>query len=191
MLLANPADVSLNPKNRARIAIPLVAAQQLYGVLYLEAQDQACFSPDTIKFLNLFAIHTAVAIQNTYLFTEAQRLAIEDPLTGLYNRRGLFTISQREISRAMRFKRPLSLLFIDIDHFKEFNDRYSYEIGDSVLQIIARCLQENVRDVDLVSRYGGEEFVILLPEMGRADALNAAERLRETIAAEICSDGEG
>jgi diguanylate cyclase (GGDEF)-like protein len=103
----------------------------------------------------------------------------------------LFKISQREISRAMRFKRPLSLLFIDIDYFKVFNDRYSYEIGDRVLQIIARCLQENVRDVDLVSRYGGEEFVILLPEMGRTDAMSAAERLREIISAEYVQTERG
>lgn len=187
----DPDDVCLIPTSRAKIAIPLLSAQRLIGVLNLEAQDTDCFAADTIEFLEICATGAAVAIHNTLLYAEAQRLAIEDPLTGLYNRRGLFELSQLEVNRIMRFRRPISALFIDVDYFKQFNDQYGYKIGDLVLRSVARSLQNNVRDIDLVSRYGGEEFVILLPELGQREAVTVAERIRKIVEDKYLETDEG
>ena len=187
----DPDDINLIPASRAKVAIPLVSAQQLIGVLCLEARQPECFRPNTIKFLELSAVGAAVAIHNARLYSDAQRKAIEDPLTGLYNRRGLFELSRREINRAIRFKTPISVLFLDIDHFKQFNDLYSYEVGDLILHTLARCLINNARDTDLVCRYGGEEFVILLPESGQDGALRAAERLRMAVESEHLQTDQG
>jgi len=107
----------------------------------------------------------------------AEELATVDDLTGLYNRRGFFEICRREVGRLQRYNRAFSILFIDIDRFKRFNDRYSYEVGDMVLQLVAKVLLDGVREIDVVGRYGGEEIVILLPEINRAGAVEVADRL--------------
>ena len=107
-----------------------------------------------------------------------QRLAIVDELTGLYNRRGLYELGTREVSRVQRFKRPLTAIFYDIDHFKQFNDQYSYEIGDQVLRFLSQNVRSQLRDVDILGRYGGEEFVALLPEIPLEEGVEIAERLR-------------
>jgi len=111
----------------------------------------------------------------------AEELATVDDLTGLYNRRGFFEICRREVGRLQRYNRAFSILFIDIDRFKRFNDRYSYEVGDMVLQQVAKVLLDGVREIDVVGRYGGEEIVILLPEINRAGAVEVAGRLCEQV----------
>jgi len=111
----------------------------------------------------------------------AEELATVDDLTGLYNRRGFFEICRREVGRLQRYNRAFSILFIDVDRFKQFNDRYSYEVGDMVLQQVAKALLDGVREIDVVGRYGGEEIVILLPEINRAGAVEVAGRLCELV----------
>ena len=174
----------LFPADHAQVALPLISAQQLVGVLALAARRSASFANDTLRFLELYAAGVAVAIHNALMYGDAQHLAVVDTLTGLYNRRGLFEISQRAIGRALRHQQPLSAIFLDIDHFKQFNDRYSYAVGDLVLCTLAATVQANVREGDLVSRYGGEEFFILLPEIGQAEAVEIAGRLCKAVAAE-------
>ncbi len=104
-----------------------------------------------------------------------------DELTGLYNRRGLFELGKRELERSIRFNHPLVALFLDIDHFKVFNDTYSYAVGDQVLRLFASCLRLHLREFDLVGRYGGEEFVVLLPEADLHAANEVAERVRSSV----------
>jgi len=174
----------LFPADHAQVALPLISAQQLVGVLALAARRPASFASDTLRFLELYAAGVAVAIHNALMYGDAQHLAVVDTLTGLYNRRGLSEVSRRAIGRALRRQRPLSAIFLDIDHFKQFNDSYSYAVGDLVLCALAATLQANVREGDLVSRYGGEEFFILLPEIGREEAVEIAERLCKAVAAE-------
>jgi diguanylate cyclase (GGDEF)-like protein len=110
-----------------------------------------------------------------------RELSIRDSLTGLFNRRNLFDLGRIEISRAERFNRPFSVLILDIDHFKRINDNHGHPAGDIVLQEIARLCREAVRDIDLVGRYGGEEFIILMPETDLLTATKVAERMRERI----------
>jgi len=116
--------------------------------------------------------------ERTRLLQEVEAQAITDPLTGLYNRRHLFQIFEQEISRSARYKEPLSLLMLDLDHFKDINDTYGHMAGDYALQEIARLLKNNLRNCDLVGRYGGEEFIILLPEIDKDAAYGTADRIR-------------
>ncbi|MFO7994455.1 MAG: diguanylate cyclase [Marinobacter sp.] len=112
---------------------------------------------------------------------ELSELAIRDPLTGLFNRREMTRLLDEEIARAERYGRALSLLWIDFDHFKTINDDYGHAAGDSVLKVTSALLAGSVRSVDVIGRFGGEEFVILLPEMDRFEARDTAERLRSLI----------
>jgi diguanylate cyclase (GGDEF)-like protein len=122
-----------------------------------------------------------MANQLRHTIDQTREKAEHDHLTGLYNRMGFWEASLREIDRCMRFNRPISLLFLDIDQFKIFNDRYSYEIGDRVLVHLAQCIRDDLRNIDVVGRYGGEEFVLLLPETNLTSASEVAERLRAYI----------
>lgn len=112
---------------------------------------------------------------------ELSELAIRDPLTGLFNRREMTRLVDEEIARAKRYGRALSLLWIDFDHFKRINDHHGHAAGDSVLKATSKLLAESVRSVDVIGRFGGEEFVILLPEMDSFEAMETAERLRKLI----------
>jgi diguanylate cyclase (GGDEF)-like protein/PAS domain S-box-containing protein len=119
--------------------------------------------------------------QRKLMEQELERLATHDPLTGLYNRRELEQQLYEEIARAKRYKHPLSLLWLDVDHFKSVNDNYGHLAGDEVLRRLSQLLQSSVRSVDYVARYGGEELVIVLPEVGAHEALEMAERLCQTV----------
>jgi diguanylate cyclase (GGDEF) domain len=110
-----------------------------------------------------------------------ERLSLEDPLTGLANRRSLDTQLDRELARAERFGHPLSIAMLDVDHFKSVNDDYSHTTGDAVLRAIAACLRVRTRSVDVVARYGGEEFVMLFAETSLDDSRRVAEELRAAV----------
>lgn len=115
------------------------------------------------------------------LETELEELATRDPLTGLFNRRQLSYVLEEELERARRYERPMALVWIDFDHFKEVNDSWGHAAGDAVLCSVSRTLQDSVRSVDAIGRFGGEEFVIVLPEMDIDEARDMAERLRQKV----------
>lgn len=163
------------------IGTPVLVRDELLGLILVGSETPDFYSREHIQHLQSFANQAALAIHNARMYEEVQNLSITDSLTGVYNRRGFYKYGRLEINRAMRFGRSLSMLFFDIDRFKAFNDRYSYEIGDFVLQNVARVAQATVRNVDLVGRYGGEEFVILIPEVTHEAAAIIAERLRSRV----------
>jgi len=174
-----------NPETKwmaSNITTPILSKENVIGFINVYSRESGYYSEEHIEPLKTFARHTSIAISNARLYKSIQNLAIEDELTGLYNRRGLYEWGIREVSRVQRFKRPLSAIFVDIDHFKQFNDQYSYAVGDMVLTYLAKYMRSQMRDVDLVARYGGEEFVILLPEIPLNEAVEVAERLRRGIA---------
>ena len=123
----------------------------------------------------------ARVVELTRLNEEVQRLANEDVLTGCFNRRHFMELAEMEIKRSMRYKQSLSFLMMDIDHFKSFNDRYGHQIGDQLLCHLVSLCQKQLRVADTLGRYGGEEFVILMPETGRDGAKEASERLHKSI----------
>jgi diguanylate cyclase (GGDEF)-like protein/PAS domain S-box-containing protein len=118
------------------------------------------------------------------LENELEELATRDPLTGLFNRREMSRVLEEELERARRYQRPMAVLWVDFDHFKDINDTFGHAAGDSVLRSISRLLQSSVRSVDSIGRFGGEEFVIVLPEMDLEEAQETAERLRRKVAEE-------
>jgi diguanylate cyclase (GGDEF)-like protein len=146
---------------------------------------------DDLPAMSIFAKQVAIAIENVRLFDEVQRLAAIDGLTGLNNRRHFFSIAPVEFSRARRYGHPLSAMLLDIDHFKDFNDKFGHVIGDQVLQAVAKCCKESLRQTDVLGRYGGEEFVILLSETDRHVAQTVAERLRKKVSRTTVSTEKG
>jgi diguanylate cyclase (GGDEF)-like protein len=112
---------------------------------------------------------------------ELERIATTDSLTGLYNRRYFFNLGETEYAKAQRYKRPIAVILLDADHFKDINDSFSHAAGDQALVHLAFQLQRHTRAADIVARYGGEEFIILLPETTAQDAYRLAERIRDTV----------
>ena len=117
-------------------------------------------------------------MENSRLYQEVQELAVLDPLTQIYNRRGFADIASREIERAQRFNHSLALLFLDIDHFKEVNDTHGHAAGDQILSGIADRCRNTLRNVDVICRHGGEEFLILLLESDKKSAIKIAKRIQ-------------
>ena len=127
--------------------------------------------------MSLFTSQLAAALQNANLLTEVGRLAITDELTGIYNRRYFFEMAEKKFTRALKDKSPLSILLVDIDHFKNFNDRYGHAVGDQVLRAAAKMMASALRESDIIGRYGGEEFSIILPDTNNSSAIYVGERL--------------
>jgi diguanylate cyclase (GGDEF)-like protein len=173
--------VSIDGKTRSELAVPLKIKQQVVGVLNVESDNVNAFDQVDQRLLTTLASQVAVALENARLYEETEMLAVTDGLTGLNNHRYFQSFFERELNRARRYNHPLSLIMVDIDHFKKINDTLGHPIGDRVLQVVARLLREQARDVDLVARYGGEEFMLVLPETKRAEAQMLAERIRKTI----------
>src|SRR5947207_432546 len=129
------------------------------------------------------------AIENTFLYEEATRLSITDGLTGLWNRR-LFDLRINDVlQRAIRFQEPFGLMLVDLDHFKNVNDRYGHQAGDAVLVELARRLSDATREVDVVTRFGGEEFALILPKTPVQGTLRLAEKVREVVSNEPFAAG--
>src|SRR5271157_433146 len=144
--------------------------------------------------LSVFASQVAITLENARLLSKVQTLAITDDLTGLYNRRGIFELGQEEVKRALTNTHLPSLILMDVDFFKKVNDTYGHDTGDEVLRWIAHICRRNLRDIDLIGRYGGEggdEFVILLPATDLASATQVAERLRQVISENFIKTEKG
>ena len=164
------------------IAVPLKSSGTVIGVLDLfDRLDAERFDERDLATIRTFASQATVAIDNVLLHDEAQRLSITDGLTGLWNYRYFTMTIGKEIERSARFGRPLALLMLDIDLFKAVNDTYGHQRGDAVLVELAGRIRGQVRDVDTVARYGGEEVVVVLPETDEAGAAQAAERICDAV----------
>ena len=166
---------------RSCAIVPLRIKNDVVGFLNLDSPTPGMYTDEHSQILLAFADQAALAIQNAQLYADVQEFAIKDDLTGVLNRRGLFELGEREIQRTIRFGHPLSAIMFDIDHFKNINDTYGHPIGDRVLRVVAKCCKSIVRNVDIVIRYGGDEFFLLLTETDIEGALSLAERLRNKI----------
>jgi diguanylate cyclase (GGDEF)-like protein len=178
-LLVRPADNDSD--SRYTIIAPLILEETVLGALSLEAAEKEVFTNQDLRLLASFAVTATAAIRNAQLHAEVQRQAITDELTGLYNRRGLTELGEREVERAWRYGRNLSAMMIDIDDLKSINDTYGHAGGDRAIIYIAQVCSSNTRKIDVVCRFGGDEFVILLPENDLFIAAKVAERLLHNI----------
>lgn len=162
---------------RSYIGAPIKRKDKLLGFINLDAATPNFFKERHLSRLQALADQAAIAIENAQLFKEMEQLAITDSLTGLYNRRYFFAFAENELERSRRYKKNLSLIMMDIDHFKKVNDQFGHQIGDKVLIEITKICLSILRKVDVMCRFGGEEFIILLPETEESEAAHAAERI--------------
>ena len=163
--------------------IPLVSGERLVGCLSVnDPRHGQAPSLETIQALEIFANQAVTAIENARRYSDAREQSIRDGLTGAYNHRHFQETLQRELGRADRQSRPLSVLLLDIDDFKAINDRYGHPVGDAILERIVSEIRSEVRgDMDVVARYGGEEFAVILPETPIEVAADVAERIRRRV----------
>lgn len=164
------------------VIVPLKAQDRVAGVLYLYTPADVEIGERKINLLNNLGGQLGIAIERAKLYEETRTLSLHDPLTGLANRNLMNIELDRSFAMARRFQRPFSVIMLDLDHFKQYNDTYGHTAGDNLLTDVARITQEQVREIDLVVRFGGEEFLLILPDTDMDAARDVAERIRKEIA---------
>jgi diguanylate cyclase (GGDEF)-like protein len=168
----------------AQAAVPLINDGRFVGVLLVQSDDASrVWADNELLLLHTVADQLTVALIQAHLFGQLQRQALTDELTGCYNRRSFELQLERDLHLATRTRQSLSLIMIDLDNFKDINDRCGHDVGDAVLRTLADSLRTELRAVDSAARFGGDEFAIILPQAGTDGALIVAERLRDRVAA--------
>lgn len=176
--LNNPEATNAMKDYRPEVVIPVLGPSSLYGMILVGPKllDEQ-YSLQELSFLDKLMTFTSLAIQNHIHY----QYSVRDEKTGLYNH-GFFMVRLREeISRSVRLNQPFAVIIMDVDNFKKFNDIYGHLAGDAVLEQVAAVIRKTLRGQDIPSRFGGEEFTVLLPETNRASAWVAAERLRTAV----------
>ncbi len=181
--LLEPEDAPLAellPDGRNLLIVPLIAEGRPIGVLLAE-HSKPRIDGRAVTMLAQFASHASLALRNAWLLEEMREMADRDALTGIANRRSFDARLALELKRAQRTNDPLSLLLVDLDHFKRLNDAHGHLSGDEALRRVAASLGEHAREIDMPARYGGEEFALVLPSCSPEDAAAVADRVREGI----------
>jgi diguanylate cyclase (GGDEF)-like protein/PAS domain S-box-containing protein len=201
----------LLPETRAELAVPIIVSDRLIGVLEVQANYINRFTEEDVRIMTTLAAQIAVAVQNArffgehrqaedelrrakeslevvnmelrYAFEHEQYMARTDALTGINNRHNLFELAEHEFEVSKRYQQPLSIILFDIDYFKRINDTYGHAVGDKMLERVVQVTRTQLRDVDIIGRYGGEEFVIILPVTTAQKAYLLAQRILENVAA--------
>ena len=166
---------------RSFMCVPLVSKGKNIGVLMLNHPEPNAFEPELLPTMGVLASYLAIAIENAGMFAFVKSLAEKDSLTLLCNHRAFHEKLAIELQRANRYARPMAVIMLDLDHFKEINDRYGHTTGDRVLALAAGALGAHLRNTDIAARYGGDEFAVILPETGLSSAAVIAERIAEGI----------
>ncbi|MGB9735342.1 MAG: diguanylate cyclase [bacterium] len=169
-------------KEGSFLSVPLKYKNSVIGVLNVSNDIPNSLTRKDVDFLAAISAQIAVVIENARLYEQTKELSITDDLTGLFNRRHMRTVLDREWERARRYSLPLSLLMMDLDFFKDYNDKYGHLKGDEALTLLAQIIRMNIRGIDVPVRYGGEEFLIILPDTNVNGAMATAEKLRRSIA---------
>ena len=166
---------------RSILAAPLKHQDRVLGVLEVINREGGPFTDEDLETVQLFLEPAAIALQNAILFEKIQHLTMIDDLTKLYNSRYLYQALAHELGMGRRYGFPIAVLFLDLDGFKQVNDLNGHLCGSTTLKVVADVLKREVRTVDIVARYGGDEFTLILPNTNREGAIIVAERLRRSI----------
>lgn len=180
-LSSSPESSRLFAKASSRMSIPLVSFGQALGILTLHSSEANAFRESDLQPLEAVADICASSIQNAHYVEQIRQLSYLDGLTGIFNRRFFEMRIVEEMERARRGGTGMGVVIVDIDHFKKLNDEFGHLLGDEVLRQVSSLFQKNLRKIDVVCRYGGEEFAILLMQTGAAEALSIAEKLRKLV----------
>lgn len=172
------------------VVIPFVFRQTCLGALLIESGENLP-KKYIVQSLSPLKEQIPIALENRRLYKRVEEISIRDELTGLYNYRFFVERIKEEIVRSVRYGHTMTMVILDIDHFKKFNDEFGHQIGDKALQIMSGALTENMRELCVVARYGGEEFVIIEPEAEKGDVLVGVERLRDAVAKKEVPDENG
>jgi len=166
---------------RSFMCVPLVSKGKSIGVLMLNHSEPNAFEPELLPTMQVLASYLAIAIENAGMFGIVKSLSEKDSLTLLYNHGAFHEKLAIEMERATRYDRPMAVIMLDLDHFKEINDRYGHTTGDRVLVLVAGALGAHLRKTDIAARYGGDEFAVILPETDLSSTAVIAERIAEGI----------
>ena len=167
--------------DEAYLCVPMLAYGEAVGLLTLGLSSQEMLSDAKRRLATTVAEHLALALANLRLQETLRSQSIRDPLTGLFNRRYMEESLEREMRRARRARHPVGVIMLDLDHFKPFNDTHGHEVGDALLREVGAVLQRSIRSEDIACRFGGEEFILILPEASLADAAQRAEQIRDSV----------
>src|SRR5438132_1444108 len=178
---AKRIDETTKWETRSIICVPLRSKLRVLGVIQLVNVDMSRFGEQEVFFLQSLCDYAAIAIENARWVERIQELTITDDCTGLYNARHLYKTLETEVYRSSRFGYEFSVLFIDLDHFKQVNDTHGHLIGSKLLAEIGYLIKAQLRLIDFAFRYGGDEFVVLLPQTGKDAAVVVAKRLRDSL----------
>jgi diguanylate cyclase (GGDEF)-like protein len=166
---------------RSYIGVPLIYRDKVLGVMSVQSLLPNAYDARQIRLMETIAAQSAIAIENARLYDELRRLSVTDGLTGIFNYRSLMELGGMEFAKAKRLDRPLSLVFLDIDHFRDFNNLHGHATGNTVLVAVVDMIRSCIRGIDLFARFGGEEFVIIFPETPLAQTMPVAERIRTSV----------
>lgn len=167
---------------RSTMAAPMIIGDRMVGTISIfKYTPERKFSDEDQMLLNLFAQHAAIALENAALFERSEHLAKIDEVSGLLNRRAMKEMGDKEVNRARRLNSPITVALLDLDNFKAINDRYGHLAGDHVIRFVASLCRKNLRDIDIVGRFGGDELAFIMPETNLDSARLPLERLRRTI----------
>jgi diguanylate cyclase (GGDEF)-like protein len=177
-------DAQTSFHSRSILCTPLISRDRVLGVIELvNGAKDGRFTDEDLRTLRTVTDYAAIALENAQNFAKVQELTVLDDHTGLYNSRHLKRMLDTEVVRAMRFGHPVSVIFFDLDRFKQINDQRGHQSGSRALREVGQLLTRTLRQTDIAVRYGGDEFVVVLPETSRDQALEAARRLRDEMAA--------
>jgi diguanylate cyclase (GGDEF)-like protein len=173
--------MNVHEKYNSLLSFPLISKEKVIGTVNLFGDFSNSIKDYQVEFISVVAEQVAIAVSNAKKFQQVQELAITDKLTGAFNRRYFMELLEKAIAEKLSVEKPVSLVLMDIDNFGKYNNTYGHPKGDVLLKELSEIIMKNLRESDSVGRYGGEEFIILMPNTKQYDAFEIAKKIKEEI----------